>query len=109
MGRKGGHGGRSDEESERTKKLLKNEKKIAKGRIIGLVGPCFSFFTTLSLFLSLLICFFLCFFVFLSLFSFLSPFLPFYFLENWEWFWGSRFNGNRFAANRSPVCSSVNR
>ena len=26
MGRKGGHGGRSDEESERTKKLLKNEK-----------------------------------------------------------------------------------
>ncbi len=38
--RKGGRGARRDEESEKMIKLLKNEK-VAKGRIIGLAGPCF--------------------------------------------------------------------
>ena len=36
---KEGQGGRRDEESE---KKMKNEK-VAKGRIIGLAGPCFIF------------------------------------------------------------------
>ena len=36
---KRGTRGRRDEESEKMKKLLKNEK-VAKGRIIGLAGPC---------------------------------------------------------------------
>ena len=42
MGRKDGRGGRTDEESEKMKKLLKRMKneKVAKGRIIGLAGPC---------------------------------------------------------------------
>ena len=30
-----------DEESEKMKKLLKKNEKVAKGRIIGLAGPCF--------------------------------------------------------------------
>ena len=41
--REEGRGGRRDEESETMKKLfekMKNEK-VAKGRIIGLAGPCF--------------------------------------------------------------------
>ena len=37
--KKEARGGKRDEESEKMKKLLKNEK-IAKGRIIGLAGPC---------------------------------------------------------------------
>ena len=38
----GGMRGRRDEESEKTKKLLKmKNEKVAKGRIIGLSGPCF--------------------------------------------------------------------
>ena len=42
MGRKEGRGGRSDEEGEKMKKLLKKmrNEKVAKGRIIGLAGPC---------------------------------------------------------------------
>ena len=42
MGRKEGRGGRRDEESEKMKKLLRKMKneKVAKGRIIGLAGPC---------------------------------------------------------------------
>ena len=42
MGRKEGRGGRRDEESEKMKKLLKKmrNEKVAKGRIIGLAGPC---------------------------------------------------------------------
>ena len=41
--RKVGRGKRRDEESEKKKKLLKKMKneKVAKGRIIGLGGPCF--------------------------------------------------------------------
>ena len=42
-GMKEGQGGRREEESEKMKRLLtemKNEK-VAKGRIIGLAGPCF--------------------------------------------------------------------
>ena len=37
-------GGRRDEGSEKMKKLLKKMKneKVAKGRIIGLAGPCFN-------------------------------------------------------------------
>ena len=40
--RKEGRGGRSDEESEKMKKLFKKIKneKVAKGRFIGLAGPC---------------------------------------------------------------------
>ncbi len=40
-GRKEGRGGRSDEASEKMRKLLKTMKneKVAKGRIIGLDGP----------------------------------------------------------------------
>ena len=40
--RKEGRGGRRDEESEKMKKLLERMKneKVAKGRIIGLAGPC---------------------------------------------------------------------
>ena len=43
MGRKEAQEGRMDEESEKMKKLLKKMKneKVAKGRIIGLAGPCF--------------------------------------------------------------------
>ena len=43
MERKEGRGRRRDEESEKMKKLLKEMKneKVAKGRIIGLAGPCF--------------------------------------------------------------------
>ena len=43
MGRKEAQEGRRDEESEKMKKLLKKMKneKVAKGRIIGLAGPCF--------------------------------------------------------------------
>ena len=41
--RKEGRGGRRDEENEKMKKLLKKMKneKVAKGRIIGLTGPCY--------------------------------------------------------------------
>ena len=41
--RKEGRGGRRDEESEKMKKSFKKMKneKVAKGRIIGLAGPCF--------------------------------------------------------------------
>merc|ERR1712237_71361 len=44
--RKEGRGGRTDEESEKMKKLLKKMKneKVAKGRIIGLAGPCLFLF-----------------------------------------------------------------
>ena len=40
--RKEGRGGRRDEESERMKKMFKKmtTEKVAKGRIIGLAGPC---------------------------------------------------------------------
>ena len=40
--RKEERGGRRDEESEKIKKLLQKMKneKVAKGRIIGLAGPC---------------------------------------------------------------------
>ena len=43
MRRKEGRGGRRNEESEKMKKLLKKMKneKVAKGRIIGLAGPCY--------------------------------------------------------------------
>ena len=43
FGRKEGRGGRRGEESEKMKNLLKEIKndKVAKGRIIGLAGPCF--------------------------------------------------------------------
>ena len=46
-GRKEGQGGRRDKESEKRKKLLKKMKKekVAKGCIIGLAGPCFSYMT----------------------------------------------------------------
>ena len=39
---KEGREGRRDEESEKMKKLLKKKRneKVAKGRIIGLAGPC---------------------------------------------------------------------
>ena len=42
-GRKEGRGGRKDKESEKMKKLFKKMKneQVAKGRIIGLAGPCF--------------------------------------------------------------------
>ena len=41
-GRKEGRGGWRDEENEKMKKLLKEmkNKKVAKGRIIGIAGPC---------------------------------------------------------------------
>ena len=41
--RKEGRGGRRDEEREKMKKLIKKMKneKVAKGRIIGLAGPCY--------------------------------------------------------------------
>ena len=44
MERKEGRGGRRDEESERLKSCqgMKNEK-VARGRIIGLAGPCLIF------------------------------------------------------------------
>ena len=44
MRRKEGRGGRRNEESEKMKKLLKKMKNenVAKGRIIGLAGPCYS-------------------------------------------------------------------
>ena len=43
MRKKEGQGGRRNEESEKTKKLLKKMKneKVAEGRIIGLAGPCY--------------------------------------------------------------------
>ncbi len=43
MRRKERQGGGRDEESEKMKKLFKKMKneKVAKGRIIGLTGPCF--------------------------------------------------------------------
>ena len=42
-GRKEGRGGRRNEESEKMKNLFKKMKneKVAKGRIIGLAGPCY--------------------------------------------------------------------
>ena len=46
--RKEGRGGRRDEELKRkVVEKMKNEK-VAKGRIIGLAGPCFSFHTSLG-------------------------------------------------------------
>ena len=49
-GRKEGRGGRRGEESEKMKNLLKEMKneKVAKGRIIGLAGPCFITVNSLS-------------------------------------------------------------
>ena len=45
MRRKEGPGRRTNEEREKMKKLFKKMKneKVAKGRIIGLAGPCFSY------------------------------------------------------------------
>ena len=42
-GRKEGRGGRREEESKRNEKVAKKMKneEVAKGRIIGLAGPCF--------------------------------------------------------------------
>ena len=47
-GEEGGTRGRRDEENEKMKKLLKKMKneKVARGRIIGLAGPCFLFLTS---------------------------------------------------------------
>ena len=44
----GGRGGRRDEESEKNEKVVKKMKneKVAKGRIIGLAGPCFPLSST---------------------------------------------------------------
>ena len=52
MRRQEGRGGRRGEESEKMKSLLKEMKneKVAKGRIIGLAGPCFSLFLSFFLF-----------------------------------------------------------
>ena len=45
-GKEGGMRGRRDEESEKMNKLLKlKNEKVAKGRIIGLAGPCLEYCT----------------------------------------------------------------
>ena len=51
--KKEGRGGRSDEEEGATRTGRK--EKVAKGRIIGLAGPCFNNKLGLTLFHSLLI------------------------------------------------------